>query len=439
MPFVDEVDSYNVVYMLMTALGMAMLFAYNSFISSPQYTNNYYKYAADNADAKSEYPHVWANMEAYIVVVNMIPNFFLQIFVLSKYGQRLPLYGRLLVSMSILVLSMFVVVVAPSFKPSETVALVLLLGSVGLSGAATAFFQSSTFGLAAYLPEKFTQGTMLGIGISGTTCGLLQIITKAAAGDADFHQQQQQANLFFGIGIGWMALCFVGVVFMRRIPFLAARVPEFGGDSDFDYKVKLAAGDGSNVFTPDQTAEAPLTDDGDGVPLQAQASMDVSLPRVLKQIWQLMLANFLVYTVSLMVFPGVCTMVNDNSWFGVIIVFLFNLGDTCGRFLCRFHQIWLQRKTLLPLSVARFVFIPLMILCVKPQLIKPEALPNIFIFLTGITNGFVSSLCMIYGPSTPTLQGHERASAGSAMSLSLLGGCSVGSLFGLLVTNMLSK
>jgi hypothetical protein len=55
-------------------------------------------------------------------------------------------------------------------------------------------------------------------------------------------------------------------------------------------------------------------------------------------------------------------------------------------------------------------------------------------FVTGVSNGFIGSLSMIYGPQTASLESDaEKALGGNAMSLSLLSGCSLGSCFALLI------
>jgi hypothetical protein len=413
------------VYCICVALGVAMLLAYNAFIASPSYVSKYYTFALRDENATTEMPGFWKNMETYIVIASMVPNVFCQMFIVTPRGQALSMHLRLLWSTVAMFFSVVIVTIIPAFKPQEKAAAGLFLGAVVLSGAAAAFLQSSAFGLASSLADRFVQATMLGIGMCGAGTSGLRIIIKAAVGDPDFEGQERQANAFFGLALGWLALCVVMILLMPRVAFLKQRVPEYGGDVEYDRKNRLSVTEPADDSLIDvKEEETPLTD---------EHPVHGSPMRIIRCIWQLMLANFLIYTVSLIVFPQLGAAASDKEYYGVVSIFMYNLGDTSGRFVCRFRAVHITPKALLPISLVRFILVPLMILCVEPKLIPGYIVPAIIMYVVGITNGFTSSLCMMYGPSTLSLADNERASAGSAMSFSLLGGCSAGSLFALLV------
>jgi equilibrative nucleoside transporter 1/2/3 len=90
-------------------------------------------------------------------------------------------------------------------------------------------------------------------------------------------------------------------------------------------------------------------------------------------------------------------------------------------------------------SFARVLFLPLFFFSVNPKLIESKALPMIFMFLLGITNGFISSQLMMFTPAIADLEDYERPTAGSAMSLSLFAGCAIGSLTALLLSQTYFK
>jgi equilibrative nucleoside transporter 1/2/3 len=414
----------HMAYAIMLNFGMAMLLAYNSFISSPTYVSKLYQYASDDPNATTSMPSAWENMETIIVIMSMIPNFICQFYVVSPHGQKLSIRKRILISICALTVAVLIVLIMPFAKPGEKTAMGLFLLGVAISGASAAFFQSSSFGLGSMLSENNIQAAMLGIGVSGSVTSLILIIIKAASNDSDFASVRHQATMFFAIAVAWLVLCFVLALYLPRISFVRNRVPEFGGHLDFDSRAKLLDDPPSGHLV---SAESPLTDANNGTESRG-------ILRIIRCIWPTMLANFLVYLNSLTIFPQLCAnAANASDWFGVIVIFLFNFGDTCGRFVCRFRAVHINARYLLPASIVRFVFVPLIIICVHPQLITNVWFPYIVMFLVGITNGYVSSLCMMYGPSSPALLDCERANAGSAMSLSLLGGCSAGSLLALLV------
>jgi hypothetical protein len=463
-------DTYNHMYIVLCMFGMAMLFAYNCFIAAPDYVSNYYKYAAQDPDAVTEIPHVWKNMVEYIVVICMVPNFFGQAFVVSSYGQRLSLFGRMTIGCGFLTLSVVMVTVAPAFKVGEYTALAVLLGAVALSGAATSFFQSGVFALAAMLPARYTQGVMVGVGISGAVSGVLQMITKAVM-SGSFEKQQAQGYMFFSIAIAWMLVCFVLTFVMVKSPFARYYLREYCGTVDDPVYEPLLQGKGDDGGDDDGAGDGINSDENDfGKQIEASLAIEASAhlstlsgpgdsPTGYGEAWMVdddgvsarplrvilgitaprLVANFLVYFFTLTVFPGLGVMADLTSgWFGIIIVFLFCLGDLCGRLLCRFPRLWVLPKRLLPMSVARVVFIPLFVLCVNPKVIPGRVFPCALMLLCGVTNGFTSSLCMMYSPMNPALRDSERGAIGCAMSLSLLGGCSAGSMVGLGVTTLLA-
>ena len=152
-----------------------------------------------------------------------------------------------------------------------------------------------------------------------------------------------------------------------------------------------------------------------------------------------MLANFYIYFVTLIVFPGLGVAVDShNDWYGIIIIFLYNFGDFCGRMLCKFERFLLpgRDRVLRMIAAARSIFVVLFLISINPKWIAVKALPMVFMYLVGITNGYTSSQLMMFTPSTEGVQPHERPIVGSAMSLSLLAGCCGGSLVSLLLSQV---
>lgn len=454
------------VYLTSTGLGMSMLFSFNSFISAPSYVSHYYQYASGNETAVPEYPTLWNNAESLISVCNMIPNLIFQGVVFTNAVRRIPLQRKLLVSMSLIIIAMILMPLIPAFRVNEVGAAVNMLFATALAGAATAFFQSTVFALVANLPPKHMGGLLFGIGLSGTTTCLLQIVTKASM-DGGYELTQTQSRTYFGVAIGFMFVSFASLVMLKKSPYAqryireyreaaaaatgeepqqpadqddggeAGKAAEVASNADSEASRLLANADGVNV-TPKQgrgtvgDEEEASGDDG--------ASQDtVPILPVIKKIWKMMFSCCLTFFITLTVFPGVGVAVEPNDdWFGVIIIFLFNFGDTIGRFCSNFPKIWLPRKYVPFASMARIIFIPLFFFCITPRWIPGMPFPLILMFVTGVSNGFIGSMSLVYGPQTETLASDgERTLAGNAMSTALLSGCSAGSLLALLITSYL--
>ncbi|KIK65644.1 hypothetical protein GYMLUDRAFT_39141 [Collybiopsis luxurians FD-317 M1] len=175
------------------------------------------------------------------------------------------------------------------------------------------------------------------------------------------------------------------------------------------------------------------------------------------RIWRVAKANILfeiavayVFMVTLTVFPPITASVqsvNPNIHpllFTSIHFLVFGVGDFFGRYLCSFPKllIW-SAKRLLVLSLSRTIFIVLFLLCnvQRPNNSSIPAVPLInsdFLFMLillafGLSNGYVSSLCMMSAPSlehNPRLKGRrdDVDVAATVSQFCLIGGLVLGSI-----------
>lgn len=147
---------------------------------------------------------------------------------------------------------------------------------------------------------------------------------------------------------------------------------------------------------------------------------------------------FVCFFVTFVVFPGTSlgtkfdflgTTNRDFAWFAVLMITTFNVFDTIGRFAGGYKQIFTP-SSVFTLTVFRLIFIPIFVLIqVKANpawLFQSDwfRLFNMAIF--ALTNGYNSTLCMIYGPSLVEDKNKERA--GLLMSFHLVGGIFAGAL-----------
>ncbi len=427
-------------YLTTVGLGISMNFSYNSFVSAPSYVKEYYRYAAQDPSATSSMKSFWDNIESFISVANMIPNLIFQFMVFTPLVRRWKMQSKILVSMTCIIAAMLAVPICPLFKVNEHVAAGVLLGAVAVAGTATAFFGSTCFALLGTFPPRFTSGIMFGLGISGSSTSLMQIITKSAMAD-NYDAHASTARIYFGLSISWMLLSFVSVVFLRRNAFAKKCIMEYRDDDSGDGAYAPIRRSARSVRSVDDPSlEFPMNSDGtrvkkDNLPLSSQSTQaSTSVLGVVKKIYPMMLCVGLNFTISLTVFPGVGVSINSSAWFGIIIIFMYNLGDTIGRFASNFQRIWIPRQHLLAAAISRLLVVPLFFFCLDPRWIKGDVFPMILMFITGISNGIIGSLSMMYGPQTETLETDaEKALGGNAMSLANLSGCSVGSCLALLI------
>ena len=147
---------------------------------------------------------------------------------------------------------------------------------------------------------------------------------------------------------------------------------------------------------------------------------------------------FTSFVITFVVFPGTTlsthfdflgTSNKDKAWFSVLIITLFNVFDTIGRFAGGYKQL-LSPNTLFSLTVFRLIFIPLFVLIqlnsTPAWIFQADWFRILNMALFALTNGYNSTLAMIYGPGFTDDKSKETG--GLIMSFHLVGGIFVGAL-----------
>ena len=146
----------------------------------------------------------------------------------------------------------------------------------------------------------------------------------------------------------------------------------------------------------------------------------------------------LCFIITFVVFPGTSLSTNfdflgtsnkDFTWFSVILITTFNIFDTIGRFAGGYKQIFTPRSVVF-LTVIRVVFIASFVLIQLKSdpswLFQADWFKFVNMAIFALTNGYNSTLCMIYGPSLVEDNNKERA--GLIMNFHLVGGIFIGAL-----------
>lgn len=145
---------------------------------------------------------------------------------------------------------------------------------------------------------------------------------------------------------------------------------------------------------------------------------------VVKQIWPLISAIFVAFFVTLLLFPGLLSEVQNctlGSWTPILIIAVFNFIDFFAKWLALIPIRW-PPKVLLAISALRLVLVPLIIMCVAPSPSSPVFGENVvvwaalFTFVLALTNGYFGSLPMI-NVSAHVKNNKDRELAGRSSSL----------------------
>lgn len=168
------------------------------------------------------------------------------------------------------------------------------------------------------------------------------------------------------------------------------------------------------------------------------------LQTIIRKSWVLGLSVFYVFFISILVFPAVSSGIqsvdkdNDSPWtnkyFAPVTSFLiYNLADFCGRQATAWVQVPGPTSRVLPaLVLCRSFVVPLFVFCnyqprahIQTVVFSNDAYPVVFNCLLGLSNGYLGTLPMIYGPKVVPRELAEAT--GVVMSFFLVLGLAVGS------------
>ncbi|KAH0623540.1 hypothetical protein JD844_006399 [Phrynosoma platyrhinos] len=175
---------------------------------------------------------------------------------------------------------------------------------------------------------------------------------------------------------------------------------------------------------------------------------------ILKNISSLGFCVFYVYFISIIIFPAISSSIESvnkfsgsvwtNKYFTPFTSFLlYNFADWCGRQITAWIQVPGPKSKLLPtMALLRTFFIPVFIFCnyqprmhVTRVVFTQDIYPVVFTVLLGFSNGYLSTLSMIYGPKITPKELSEAAGVLMMMFLQL--GLALGSGFSVLVVHLI--
>lgn len=178
------------------------------------------------------------------------------------------------------------------------------------------------------------------------------------------------------------------------------------------------------------------------------------LRAILKKTGVLGFCVFYVYFISIIIFPAISSGIESvtkdsgslwtDKYFTPLTCFLlYNFADWCGRQITVWIQVPGPKSKLLPTMVLlRTLLVPIFMLCnyqprmhITRVLFAQDVYPVIFTVLLGFSNGYLSTLSIIYGPKVTPQELSE--SAGVLMMLFLQLGLAMGAAFSVLMVHLI--
>lgn len=296
----------------------------------------------------------------------------------------------------------------------------IVLISLMCCACAASIMQSSLFGLAGAMSgeqPELTGWLNCGQGIAGVGVVALRCLTKYGMGDS---QAAVSTLLFFGLGIIWVcvALVLFSVVIVRS-----------------EKEVKKGTRSTSSVNT-EKDLNVLLLDESNDI------TIHVSKTKVISKIWRQAGTACLLFTTCISCFPGLTASLKSTtfdlgSWYPIILVATYNLGDLIGKTLPQYISLFnSKRKENLHLPLAALChvgFVPLFVLMLT-DVIVGDVIAFVVVGLLGITTGYLGSSAMIAGPAQCE-RASEREIAGTLDVLALVFGLTLGSIIGLIISS----
>jgi len=311
---------------------------------------------------------------------------------------------------------------------------------LGLALAITIFcaiFQVSLFGLASVFPEKFgvISAVLIGQGIGGVLSVGLHLISIATLKNPNF-----RAMIFFSLGSFIVGLGILLCMCISR-------------DKDFQrYLIERTFECDSNESLIIDGIEAVSRSDSQASKVTSSADSDQAVQKeitsfselVQHKTWSYFVTIFLVYTVTLSLFPAVaaqiqpvaydCTKEYHTKWYTALwCIFLFNSGDAAGRIISgKTKEIHLSKgRRLLFAALFRMLFLVLLPMCnirlksrKTPVIIHNDVAYIIIMGLMSLSGGFIASHAFRY--AIKASPGRFAHNTGCAMAVTMMGGILTG-------------
>ncbi|KAM5534886.1 hypothetical protein V8D89_011441 [Ganoderma adspersum] len=316
----------------------------------------------------------------------------------------------------------------------------VLLNAIG-QAAAGSYLQTAVVAIASLFGPSAMQAVMSGQAAVAVVISGVQVVSSLASvrGSepattvASSEPEEKSAFIFFGMSTVFL-LASVGVnAWLVSLPAYKAVTSQRSTR-------RLSTAEGTSLLA------ASAADDVHDL---RKPERENHVVRLAKTNATFNVAVAYVFIVTLAVFPPITISIKSTNpsvhplVFSAAHFLMFNTGDIVGRAILSFHRfhIWTARR-LLTLSLLRTLFIPLFLMCniqwgsgdsSSGPIIGSDVLFMLLMVCFGLTNGYVSSMCMMAAPSlahNPRLEGRAEDVdvAATVAGFCLVGGLAVGSI-----------
>ncbi|NXW39673.1 S29A1 protein, partial [Nyctiprogne leucopyga] len=435
-------DRYKAVWLIFFILGLGTLLPWNFFMNAREYfINRLADLRNETGEAALPLSYLQSMFDNFMTLCSMVPLLIftcLNSFIHQRISQQIRILGSLMAIGIVFLVTAIMVKVPMEPLPFFifTMISIIFINSFG------AILQSSLFGLAGLLPASYTAPIMSGQGLAGTFAALAMIFSIAIGA-----QQPESFIGYFTTACVAILLAIFSYMLLPRMDFFRY----YSMKDKTEYRVYNAELETKRDLIKKADEPNGMEQNNSKIIPIHNPDEKPSVVAIFKKLWVMAVSVCVVFTVTIGVFPSITAKVSTvlgegNRWglyfLPVSCFLLFNVFDWTGRSLTALFTWPGKDSCLLPVMVAlRVIFIPLFMLCnVQPRDYLPvifshDAWYIIFMIFFSISNGYLASLCMCFGPKK--VLAHEAETAGAIMtfflSLGLALGAAISFLFRILI------
>ncbi|XWS18282.1 hypothetical protein CRYUN_Cryun32bG0030300 [Craigia yunnanensis] len=280
---------------------------------------------------------------------------------------------------------------------------------VGSFGVADAHVQGGMVGDLCFMLPEFIQSFLAGLAASGALTSALRLVTKAAFEKSD-NGLRKGTMLFLAISTFFEFLCILlYAFFFPKLPIVK-------------YFRSKAALEGSKTVKADLAAAGIQTKEDQGHEDNAKQNERLSNKQLFFQNIDYALDLFLIYVLTLSIFPG---FLYENtgehklgSWYPLVLIAAYNVWDLISRYLplVKFLKIE-SRRGLMIAILSRFLLIPAFYFTAK---YGDQGWMILLVSFLGLTNGHLTVCVLTTAPKG--YKGPEQNALGNLLVLCLLAG-----------------
>ncbi|XP_076956951.1 equilibrative nucleotide transporter 8-like [Bidens hawaiensis] len=365
-------DTYKLAYIIHFLLGAGNLLPWNALITAIDYFGHLYP------DKHVEKVFSVAYMSSSLLTLVVMINW-------SNFSKLVSFKVRMNIGFTMFVVCLMVTPILDwaRWHETSTSAFYVVVGSVVICGLADGLIGGSLVGSAGKLPKEYMQAVFAGTASSGILVSFLRIITKASLP----HDQQglkKSAHLYFLVSTLILLICMLCCTFLYKLPVMEQH-----------YKLLQ-----HNIST------------------SRTKFWDVA--RIIQ--WPA-LGIFIIYTVTLSIFPGFLAENIESKllkdWYPILLITTYNIADFSGKCFTAVYCLKSVTKATWG-CLARLLLYPLFTGCLHgPIWLRNEVFVSVLTVILGFTNGYLTSVVMILAPKSVPPSEAEMAAVVMALFLGL--------------------